>query len=290
MTPDQLSARVDTIVTKFDSAFTKQVSKTQTALFEQMQLLLNRLDLNPDGTIIQNQANRKILGQVDTYFNKAFNQSGYYEALGQSVNSIGAITEANSEYFTAILDTFSANTQYITNLQKQTITELQGLLANEGLEVILKNPITEILNININTGASFSDLLAQVREFTLGTGELQGQLLRYSRQITRDALFNYSSSLQESISQNAGLEWYVYSGTSRKDSRPFCSIRAGHYYHKKEIEKWASQDWTGKRRGTTSSTIFIYRGGYNCEHQLISVSKVTVPKNVIKRATELGYL
>ncbi len=290
MTPDQLSAKVDTIVTTFDDAFTGQVTQTQTALFEQMQLLLNRLELSPDGTIIQNQANRKLLAQVDTYYNKAFNQSGYYEALGQSVNSIGAITGANSQYFNFILDTFTPSAQYITNLQKQTIGELQSLLANEGLEAMMKQPILNILNQNINSGASFTDLLKQVREFTLGTDKLQGQLMRYSRQITTDSLFNFNRALQEAVSQNVGLNYYFYSGGRDKDSRPFCIDRVSKYYHKREVEEWASLEWEGKRRGTTASSIFIYAGGYSCKHTIIAVSEITVPKSVIKRAKAKGFV
>lgn len=290
MTPDQLSAKVDSIVDKFDTAFTKQVSQTQSALFEQMQLLLNRLDLNPDGTIIQNQANRKILAQVDTYFNKAFNQSGYYEGLGQSVNSIGAITNANSAYFNTILDTFSSDAQYIKNLQKQTVSQIESMLANEGLEATMKQPIISILNQNINSGASYSDLLKQIREFTLGTDKLQGQLMRYSRQLTTDSLFNFNRALQESVSQNVGLKFYHYSGGLDKDSRDFCKARVGKYFHKAEVEAWASEDWAGKRRGTTASSIFIYCGGYFCAHQLVPVSEVIVPRNVVNRAKENGLL
>lgn len=290
MTPDQLSAKVDTIVTKFETSFTKQVSQTQSALFEQMQLLLNRLELNPDGTIIQNQANRKLLAQVDTYFNKAFNQSGYYEGLGQSVNSIGAITGANSAYFNTVLDTFSPDAQYIKNLQKQTVSQIESMLANEGLEATMKQPIIGILNQNINSGAAYSDLLQQIREFTLGTDELQGQLMRYSRQLTTDSLFNYNRALQEAVSQKAGLQFYHYSGGLDKDSRDFCKVRVGKYFHKDEIELWASEDWAGKRRGTTASSIFIYCGGHNCKHLLIAVSELVVPKSVINRAKEMGFI
>jgi hypothetical protein len=61
-------------------------------------------------------------------------------------------------------------------------------------------------------------------------------------------------------------------------TRPFCEERVGNFYHQKEIESWANIDWQGKRPGTTSSSIFIYCGGYNCRHSLIPVSETLVPK------------
>lgn len=278
MTPNDLSGNIDSIIEKAEVAFGKKVAQTQTALFEQMQLLLNRLELYPDGTIMQNQANRALLSKVDQYFNKAFNETGYYNELNGFTGDILKITSENTAYFSFVSESFSANAQYIKSLQKQTMSDLTNLLANEGLEAAMKQPIVSIMNQNVNTSASFNDLLKQVREFTLGTDQLKGQLQRYSRQITNDTLFNYNRSLQESISEQAGLQWYVYSGGLRTDSRPFCVSRAGKYYPKDEIEKWASQNWEGKRRGTTASTIFIYAGGYFCSHQLIAVSEAVVPK------------
>lgn len=278
MTPNELSGSIDSIITKADTAFGKTVSKTQTALFEQMQLMLNRLELNPDGTIMQNRANRELMAKVDIYFNKAFSETGYYDKLNDFTGDILKITSENTAYFSFVEESFSANAQYIKSLQKQTVSQFETLLANDGLTATMKNPLLNILNQNINTSASFSDLLSQVRGFTLGNAERQGQLMRYSRTIANDTLFNYNRALQEAISERAGLEWYYYSGGIDKDSRSFCIARVGKYFKKETIEGWASLDWQGKRAGTTSSTIFIYCAGYNCKHMLIPVSDSIVPK------------
>lgn len=277
MTPDKLSAKVDTIIESFETRFAKQVDKTQGAIFDQIQILLNKLELNADGTIKQNQSNRKILARADQALEGAIKQSGYYSALDASASSIGALTGANAAYFKTLVDGFKPNAQYIKNLQSQTITQLEGMLANDGLEAIVKAPIRNILNQNINTGASYNDLLKQLRTFITGNDEVDGKLMRYSKQITTDSLFNYSRAFQESVSQNTGLEWTQYVGGVVKDSRNFCTSRMGGYYKKDDVEKWAKQNWAGKREGTTSSTIFIYAGGYNCRHQIIYVSEAAVP-------------
>ncbi len=289
MTPSQLSDKVDILITKAEKVFGSQVNKTQAALFEQMGLLLNKLDLLPDGTIKQSQANRAILGESGTYFNKAFNQSGYYDTLGGFTETVISITAANEAYFTVLLDTFNIDAQYIKSLQKSSILQLQSLLANEGLEAQVKTPILNILNQNINTGASFSDLNKQLRQVTLGDSERDGKLKRYSSQIVTDTLFNFARSMQESISNKSGLEFIIYLGSPVKDSRDFCLERKGNYYHKREVELWAHEDWQGKRPDTTESTIFIYAGGYRCLDQIIYVSEFVVPAEVIERAKELGY-
>lgn len=60
-------------------------------------------------------------------------------------------------------------------------------------------------------------------------------------------------------------------------TRPFCKARAGKFFHRSEVEAWASMDWAGKMAGTDARTIFVTRGGYNCQHSLLPVSKFAVP-------------
>lgn len=290
MTPDELSDNIDNIIRGVKSSFERQLSKTNQELFDQVQILLNRLELNSDGTIKQNQYNRAMLAKIDYHLNKGLNQSGYYAGLSKIVAGISKITGAISDYFNSFLQSFTGDAQYIKSIQKQTIAELETYLANEGLELALKRPIVNIMNQNINTGAAYSDLMRQVREFILGSDTIEPTMIKYSRQITTDSLFNFSRALQEAISDNAGLEFYVWSGGTMDDSRPFCLERAGKYFHKKEIEGWAGQSWAGKRKGTNSSTIFIYAGGYGCLHKPIAVSEAIVPKSVIKRAKEKGFM
>ncbi len=277
MTPQNLSQRLEGIAEKAQTGLTKAVNKTQRRLYDDMQALLSRLELDSEGLIKQNQSNRKILQKTDQVFDKAVKQSGYYNQLNTFADSVVRMTAANEEYFNFILDSFTVDAQYIKSLQKESILTIQNLLANDGLESQLKQPLKEILNQNVNTGASFADLLKQVREFIKGSPDREGKLLRYSKQISRDSLFNYSASMQESISQIAGLEWYYYDGAVMDDSRDFCIARVGKYFKKQQVEGWARLNWQGKRAGTTSSTIFIYRGGYNCLHSLIPVSESIVP-------------
>lgn len=254
-----------------------------------MSLLLQKLELDSNGLIKQSQANRALLAKVDGYFNSAFNKSGYYDTLDEITGNIVEITDANAAYFTFVLDKFTPDKQFVKSLQKGAIAEVETLLANEGLELSMKKPIIDILNQNINTSASYTDLVEQIRTFILGDEKIGPTLARYSKQITNDALFNYSRAYQEAISVGAGLEFVKYSGGTQDDSRDFCVERANKYFHKREVEKWANQTWQGKRKGTTSSTIFIYAGGYFCKHQIIYVSEVTVPKSVIQRAKKEGY-
>lgn len=283
MTPSDLSERIESITSRAEANLTKAVTKAQKELFEDIQTTLSKLELDEEGMIKQSVANRKILQKADRVFDKAMKGSGYYESLQQYTGAIGALTDANSAYFNFILDTFTPDAFYLKSLQKSSVETIVNLLANDGLEVQLKQPLMNILNQNVNSGASLSDMLKQVREFIQGSPDAEGKLMRYSKQISSDTLFNFSRSMQESISQNAGLDYYLYAGGIMDTTREFCSKRAGNYYHRKEIEAWPKLNWAGKRAGTTKSSIYVYLAGYNCKHSLIPVSEAIVPKSVIER-------
>lgn len=283
MTPNDLSDRIDSITSRAEENLTKAVTKAQKELFADIQTTLSRLELDNEGMIKQSVANRKILQKADRVFDKAMKDSGYYSSLNQYTGAITALTDANAAYFNFILDTFTPDALYLKSLQKSSVETIVNLLANDGLEVQLKQPLMQILNQNVNSGASLTDMLKQVREFIQGSPDAEGKLLRYSKQISRDTLFNFSASMQESISQNAGLEYYQYLGHAMDTSRDFCLARKNKFFSKKEVEKWAKLNWAGKRQGTTASTIFIYRGGYGCTDVLIPVSTSIVPQSVIDR-------
>lgn len=254
---------------------------------------LTKLETYTDGTLKQNTANRKILRTAVGQIDRALKDSGYYVGLQKTVNTLPALDKLNNEYFDFILDTFTPDKIYLSDLQKATVAEMQTYLANEGLEVMLKQPLNQILNQNINSGASVNDMVNQVRQFIVGGRvegkELEGTLLRYSQQITRDALANYSAAFQQAITSDTGMEFYKYVGGIIDRTRDFCHERVGKFFHREEVKSWASLSWQGKRRGTTSSTIFIYRGGYNCGHSLVPVDESAVPKSVKERAKNKGY-
>lgn len=289
MSPNDLSDRLSGISERAEAALGKSVSRAQRELFDKMQTLLSRLELDSEGLIKQSVANRKILQKADKVFDRAVTESGYYIGLNKYVDNFNALAIANEKYFDFIIDNFSIDSLYLKSLQKNAVKTVETYLANDGLTSQIKQPLNQILSQNINTGGSFSDLLQQLREFIKGTADREGKLMRYSKQIARDSLFDFNRALQESISENAGLEFYQYLGGIMDDTRPFCAQRSNKFYHKREIESWARLNWQGKRPGTTSSTIFVFAGGFSCLHMIVPVSESVVPDGVKKRAEELGF-
>ena len=277
-----LGDKIESIIDAADSAFFKSVRVTQQDLYENLIDLFKQLEVDSDGYILNNTANRALLTKSSQIFNQTINSSGYNDAVNEFVGTFSQIDIANQDYFTSISSLFKPNRAFITSLQNQTITMLEGAILNDGLKINIKNPLLNIISQNINSGGSYSGFLEQLRTNITGV-ENEGKLLRYSRGILNDTLFQYSRAYQQSVTEDLGLEFYLYSGGTTKDSREFCVEHSDQFYHQLEVEAWADEDWQGKMPGTTSSSIFVYCGGWNCKNSLIPVDVSIVDQDVIDR-------
>lgn len=224
-------------------------------------------------------------------------EAAYYDTVNEIegptrvyARGVGELDALNNSYFNTITSAFTPNKQFLTQLKKQLISEINTFILQDGLQANVSLPLTSILNKNINAGGSLSGFLEELRTYIIGSPELNGQIVRHARTWTRDALFNYSRAYQQAITSDLGLEFYKYIGGIVKDSREFCIERTGKFFHHREIELWAElPKWQGRRVGTTESSIFIFAGGWNCNHSIVPVDISIVPEDVIQRAITAGY-
>lgn len=290
MKPEALAAAIENTVLSVSEDYAKAAIEIQEAIYSKLITTLKNLELDHEGYIIQSTANRKVLAQAEEVVNDYLPGNKFTKAVSETLGAIPKIDTLNNSYFSSISDSFKENRNFIKSLQNQTVSSIETNLLQDGLKVQVKNPIVDILNRNVNSGGQFKGFLDELRTFITGNDQVEGRVLSYSRGYLKDALMQYSRTYQQAMTADLKLEFYLYSGGLIDTSRPFCQERAGKYFHHKEIESWASQEWAGKYRGTTESSIFIYVGGYSCTHELIPVSILIVPEDVINRAKEAGYL
>lgn len=288
MTPKEVAIKLEEAIQEATDALNAVLEKTQNSIYRLAISNLKELDVDPDGYIRPSSANRKIIRGVNKAFDEGIEKGGYINGLNQFTKTISVLDSINAGYFEGIGNAFNANSQSIRALQKQTIANIESLLLNNGLETQIKGPLSNLLFQNISSGGSYSGMIEQVKVYIKGDGS-DGKLMQYVKQITRDALNNYSRSYQSSVGNALGLEFYQYVGGLMIESRDFCRDRVNGYFHYKEIESWANLEWKGKRSDTTESSIFIYAGGINCNHQIMPVSTALVPKEQIQRAKDLGF-
>lgn len=289
MTPEELADEIEKLIVAANEKLMATIGKLQNLLYNRLNIVIKDLELDSEGYIKQSSANRKVLRDAQAEFDSTIKASGFAKAVETHLKTIPKLDSLNTDYFKSVAESFTTNRNFIKDLQRQTIQEVNQFILQDGLQANVKIPLNQILNANVNSGGSFSGFQEQLRDFIKGNEQAEGRLLRYVRTYVSDVLFNYSRAWQQAVTADLKLEFYLYSGGLTEKgkgsggSRPFCIERAGKFFGHKEIEAWAAEDWQGKRADTTKSSIFIYCGGWNCRHSLIPVSDIIVPKDVIER-------
>lgn len=295
MTPEELAAAIEELIVGSSETFSASMIRAQNRLYNRVIAILKGLELDAEGYIRQSAANRKILREAQNTFDTLIKSPAYIGVVESHLRIIPKIDALNTTYFTSISKVFSPNKNFIKDLQKQVIRDVNMNLLNEGVIVNVRQPLNNLMNQNINSGGSFAGFTEQLRNFIKGNESIDGRLLRYTKLYVSDTLFAYARTWQEAVTTDLDLEFYLYSGgltaagKGSGGSRDFCIERSGNYYHKKEVESWAALSWQGKNPATTKSSIFTLLGGYNCRHSVIPVSELIVPKDVIDRARAEGY-
>lgn len=283
MSAQELASLIEAMIMRADVRYTAAMTRIQKDLDAKLAVIFKRLELDGDGYIRQNAANRKIMAAAESKIQEVFSSTLYNSSVSNYAAVLPRLTTLNTEYFAELSSAFSPNRQFLKSLQAETIATVEKYVLQDGLQSQVVQPLVQILNQNINSGGQFSGFLRQVRAFVVGNDQVEGRALSYSRTYLRDSMFTHSRTYQQAVTDDLKLEWYFYSGGLMDTSRPFCVARAGKYFHHSEIENWASESWAGKKSGTTESSIFLFAGGWNCGHSLVPVSDIIVPQEDLER-------
>lgn len=273
--------------------FNSKVKQHQLFLLSEVRDLIDRLETDGN-VIIKTRGNLVIVDQILQRLRGVFFSEDYLTAVETLLSNFDASADLSDAYLTQAfkIDEITALTNTArTFIERQRLNAL-GLLTNESaIDAAFFNPIYETLVQGVTTGESIRQLNKNIRIVVTGAGEVDGKLLRYSKQIASDSVATADRNYMINVASEVGVEFYRYSGGVISDTRSFCAQRNGNYYHTNEVKKWGTvpAEWQGRFRGTNAQTIYTWLGGYNCKHSLVPVSEAIVPKSDLLRAIEKGY-
>ena len=202
------------------------------------------------------------------------NNSLYQSQVAEVGKGFEMLSELSNEYIGTIIDNFKPKKALYEAILEANIATTKDALLGAGIRSNFGTAIQEVLKDNISGIGTRSELYKTLRKFIQGSDLEKPFLQRYIKQTTNDAVMTFNSEYIQTIAEDLDVEYYLYAGTIIEDTRSFCQARTGRYFTTDEVKAWANlKGWQGRMAGTNSSTIFIYRGGYNCRHQLWPVSK-----------------
>jgi hypothetical protein len=244
--------------------------------------------------------NMRIMAQIKSDLQNLILTKEYKSALKDFMQVFNEIDKFQTQYFEQTEKKFTPS-KVLAELKKQTIIDVTDRMTERGIVAQVTDSVSEILRRNISTGSSYATLTKQLRELLAET-KTGGIFQRYAKQITTDAVNQYSASNLRTISSDLGYEWFRYAGKDIDTTRPFCDAMTDlEYFHVSQIpdlikaknlyyvkdgkeQKVPVNPNTGLPAGmipgTDASSFFVNRGGYNCGHQILPVIERLVPAQI----------
>lgn len=285
--------RFQSVPDKFISNLDKLQEDALLAVIE----LINQLEVS-GGLFVSSAENLRLASEISLLLKDTMLTDEYVDVLAQFASEFDTQALLNDEYFNTFKGfEVTPFTKEILNLSKRNAIDLML----NGLDTDYVAPLREAIENAVINNSSFSETLRNIQTVIKGNDEIEGQLMRYSKTWAHESFAVADRSYTAAVSDDLGLEWHWYSSGLIDTSRAFCKERVNTYYHKNEIEAWGNGEhtpglkfpsggtWQGIRRGTNSTTIFSYLGGWNCGHSVMPVSFSIVPKKDLQRAVRLGY-
>lgn len=290
---DEKTERLDTVPDKF----VINTKKAQTEAFKEVEKLVLQMD-SENGLLLMTDKNTAIINSIDKVLKDAVYNDEYIGGLTEYIGEYQKQANLSDKYFIELNVGFDKESKADTVLASQR--NALNVLGEDAFTQTFTAPLSEMLNSSVAANASLLDTMATLREFALGNDEVDGRMVSHVKRIAYDSFAVSDRTYTNAVSNNLGLEFYLYFGGRIEDTREFCAERYGKYFHKKEIEGWGdgkrccglswpqAGKWQGMNRLTNKSTIFTLAGGYNCKHSINPVSIKSVPKNVIQRNIDNG--
>jgi hypothetical protein len=270
-TPEQLIKQIQELQLAIESRMDEALPRVFAKLSDQVIDLASELSLDPKDRAKTLKELIKLKKDIaDTIITNA----PYQVQVAEVIKGFEMLSELSNEYITLAIGDFPEKKALYKAILESNIATTKDALLGAGIRENFGTAIQEVLKDNISGIGTRSELNKTLRKFIEGTPEEAPFLNRYIKQTTNDAVMTFNAEYIQTIAEDLDVEYYLYAGTLIADSRPFCNARAGRYFTTDQVKSWANlKGWQGRMAGTNSSTIFIYRGGYNCRHQLWPVSK-----------------
>lgn len=293
---------IQDILNTIDSAisdFQDTIPDIQKSVYDELQPMLKEFQVK-NGMLLNNLDNLKLLSKLQAKLERIIITAEYKQNVQAFIDSFSIISNLNLVYFRQFNQNLSP-LKTLPFIQQMAVENTINDLLGEGLRINLIRPVKGIISQNITSGGSYGNFNEELRQWIIGTKNEEGNILKYTRQISTDAINQFNAQYQETIAQDLKFNWGRYVGSLITTSREFCvylvkkqwahkselpAILEGHIDgHDCRLSKTTGLPY-GMIPGTNVDNFKIRRGGYNCGHQFFWVPDSAVPVNVKAKITK----
>jgi hypothetical protein len=272
--------------------FEGKLPALETKLLNELLTLVKQLHTTTDGKISTSIENLKLVNRIQSKLKGVIENKMYLKEVAEFAKAFDKVASYQDAYFSGI----GAMTKkgLLQEMKKSARDGLVRGLVGAGLEQTLSENIIEELKTAVLARESYSVLVQRLQAIKT-TPTNAGLLAKHSKTYARDAINDFMGQRNRVIGESLGLKWFMYVGSNLTTTREFCEhLTKKKYIHESEIPTILSGDIDGHQceiyaktklpvglvAGTDASNFAIYRGGWNCGHQLVPVADEAVPADL----------
>lgn len=195
-----LHENIDLIDDEIDESLnllSRRIERNQRSVFNKTLALTKELDLDSNGNIKQTVKNLRLLSRVRQSMKNAIFNPSFEKAVNKYLETFPGIEKLNGTYFKAIEAAYDPNRQLYRDVLKNAMTATKSSLLGSGVDANVIDPAINILNNSVTNGASYVDMIDELRVNMLGDPDRMGNLLRYSNQISTDAINQFNADYNQ---------------------------------------------------------------------------------------------
>ena len=274
----------------FDEIVREQAEEMVLAI---QKLFLARLSTQ-SGIVSRTAENLAALSLIDRAWNDFLAKSAPI-IMSEFLYGMENISEANLKYYRLLSDANIRPGDIKNIINARLGIDDNGNLVKGGYmkglldDVSVRNEIKKFTYQKIISGTGFEDLKTGLQNLISGNPEQLGKFEQFYRTYAYDTYVQVDRLNSTLYAEKLGLKYFIYQGTRRKGSRPFCLARKGKVFTTEEAAEW--HRLIGKRgdvttdKGTRNMLIgpivddaatynpLVDLGGYGCVDTVAYISK-----------------
>jgi len=230
-------------------------------------ILVDAADLSK-GYLVNSEDTLNALIKVKNYLDAQIETDEYKTIVTKYIDNIEEIDNLSKKVQLAANGLTIDPIKLLGKERKYLIDTVRFMLGESGYKGDILQPLINSVTQSVLTGGGLKEL-----ENTL-KAQLTADRLRYTKTAARDGLSAYYGTQNQLIAAEYDLGYYLYIGTIKESSRPFCRHVINDMdgiIPKDELPALINRykGTSGFRPNTTPANFAIIRGGPGCMHQAI---------------------
>ena len=267
-----LGKQRDNLISSLYASYEATLSKAQGVLFKQFAVeIMDKLEYDEDGKVINNAKNRNVLVSLDKFFKK-WNDDTNPRVLNVLLEGVQQIMNFNYGYYSKFNEVPKAS---LIKLREKALSNVRGWLGMEDNDIkpngyldtlvqndTIKNQIKDAVmkTIYAQDGWNAAKKTLQTIIEGDGSGSL-GSLEKYHRNFSYDLYSQIDRATGKTYADDLKFDCAIYEGGIIETSRPFCKEHNGKVYHITEIREMKPESGIPPNYNP-----LFDMGGYGCRH------------------------